>query len=203
MIYTTLWRLRCKFPRRNWDEFHSQIGMKSYDSDAPISLLSILDGCGLEETLRLLKVEHQHAKLWRLYAVRCARRAIGQSADVRLLSALDTAELYAIGKVKRVEFMAARADVLALKVSPQHRWDAYCDAVHSAICRPASEAPYEAAKDAVWCAVLGLRGEAEHSEARAVRIADLSSDLRVLLIRYDAEPGQKIHWWRGLKGEQA
>lgn len=97
MIYTTLNRIREHEPCADgWRKLLKYLGKTEAD-DAPLAYSTILDAVGLDDALWCLCAEPQHASIWRIYAVRCARRVQHLMTDERSIQALDVAERHARG----------------------------------------------------------------------------------------------------------
>ena len=121
MIYTTLNRIRAYSPcESGWRKLLTHLD-KTRADDEPLALVTVLDSNGLDDALWCLRVEPQHANLYRLYAVRCARRVQHLMTDPRSVRALDVAEAHAWGRATDDELAAA--------------WAAAWDAAGCAACR--------------------------------------------------------------------
>jgi hypothetical protein len=107
LIYTTLNRIREHSPCADgWRKLLTHLGKTEAD-DAPLAYSTILDSNGLDDALWCLRAEPQHASIWRMYAVRCARRVQHLLTDERSLQALDVAERHARGLATDEELDAA------------------------------------------------------------------------------------------------
>ena len=96
MIYTTLGHIRKHSPCADgWRMLLTHLGKN--DPYAPLAYSTILDAVGLDDALWCLRAEPQHASIWRMYAVRCARRVQHLLTDERSLRGLDVAERHARG----------------------------------------------------------------------------------------------------------
>ena len=114
-ITTTLNEIREHGPcAPGWEILLKHLGKKKADYE-PIDLLTILDSNGLNDCLWCARATHGHDRLWRLYAVWCARKVQHLMNDDRSIAALDVAERFANGN--------ATADELA------EAWASACDAV--------------------------------------------------------------------------
>ena len=108
MIYTTLNRIRKHEPCADgWRELLTHLGKTEAD-DAPLAYSTILESNGLDDVLWCLRAEPQHESIWRMYAVRTARRVQYLMEDERSIQALDVAERHARGAAKDSELAAAR-----------------------------------------------------------------------------------------------
>ena len=77
------------------------------DESLPFSV--ILDSNGLEDALWCCRTAPEHNRVWRLYAVWCARQVQYLMTDQRSLNALDVAEKHANGQVTDKELSTAWA----------------------------------------------------------------------------------------------
>ena len=108
MIYTTLNRIREHNPCADgWRKLLTHLGKTEAD-DAPLAYSTILESNGLDDALWCLRAEPQHASIWRMYAVRCARRVQHLMTDECSLQALDVAERHARGLATDEELAAAK-----------------------------------------------------------------------------------------------
>lgn len=176
MIYTTLNHIREHNPCADgWRKLLKYLG-KTGPDDAPLAYIVILDAVGLDDALWCLRAEPQHASIWRMYAVRCARRVQHLLTDERSIRALDVAERHARGAATDSELAAAR--VAAWPAA----WAA-AGAAGTAAGAAASDA-WVAARTAAWPAA-GAAGTA---------------DFRALLAAHHAMPGEScalVDWWQG------
>lgn len=111
MIYTTLKRIRKHSPcSEGWKRLIRRLGT-DFPMGKPFPMVEILnaEGDGLDDCLWALRAEPQHAKLYRLYAVRRARSVQHLMKDPRSIAAIDVAERYAHGTATEDERDAARA----------------------------------------------------------------------------------------------
>lgn len=111
MIYTTLNRIREHSPCSDgWKRLIRHLGT-DFPMDKPFPMVEILNagGDGLDDCLWALRAEPQHAKLYRLYAVRRARSVQHLMKGPRSIAAIDVAERYAHGTATEDERDAARA----------------------------------------------------------------------------------------------
>jgi hypothetical protein len=107
MIYTTLNKIREHSPcTKGWQILLAHLG-KTQADDEPLSLETILDSNGLDDCLWCLRTVPEHDRLWRHYAVWCAREVQHLMTDPRSLNALDVAERYADGDATQEELFAA------------------------------------------------------------------------------------------------
>ena len=136
-----------------------QAAGKTGPDDALISYVQIVEAVGLNDALWCCRAEPQHGRLWRLFAVWCARRVQPADADPRSIAALDVAERHANGEASDGELAVARADAA--------RADAW-DAAERA-------AAWAAAWDAAWAAADAAAdaADADAQERAAQRAAFL------------------------------
>ena len=154
MITTTLNRIRAHSPcREGWEKLLAGLGKTKAD-DEPLPYARIAEINGLDDALWCCRVEPQHAKVWRLYAVWCARQVQHLMTDPRSIAALDVAERHATGEATDDELMAAwdaaraAARVAAWDVAWVAAWDA----------------AWAAARDAALAAVRDAASEAQLSK---------------------------------------
>ena len=182
MIYTTLGRIREHNPcRAGWRELLTHLG-KTGPDDVPLAYGTILDAVGLDDTLWCLRAE-PHSRIWRMYAVRCARRVQHLLTDGSL-QALDIAERHARGAATDEELDAARdaASVAARAASRAAAWaaagrSASADAAW-VVARAASRAAWVAARAAAWDAVCDAARDEQ------------ATDFLTLLAAHHAMPGE-------------
>ena len=187
MIYTTLNRIREHEPCvAGWRKLLKGIG-KTDPDDAPLAYSTILESNGLDDALWCLRAEPQHASIWRMYAVRCARRVQHLLTDERSLQALDVAERHARGGG-----LAADAELAAA-------WDAARNATRV----PARNATQVAARDAAWVAAKVAAGVAAGIAARdaakdAAWVATWVATRDAARAEQNAMPGEScalVDWW--------
>jgi len=178
MIYTTLNRIRKYSPCPDgWRMLLTHLGKTEAD-DAPLAYSTILDSNGLDDALWCLRAEPQHASIWRMYAVRCARRVQHLLTDERHIQALDVAERHARGEATDSELTAAR------------------DAAGDAAGAWAAWAAAGAAAGDAWAAAGAAALDAALDAARTEQTADF----RALLAAHHAMPGEScalVDWWQG------
>ena len=125
-ITTTLNRIRANHPcEAGWKKLLAGLGKTSAD-DEPLPYARIAEINGLDDALWCCRVEPQHAKVWRLYAVWCARQVQHLMTDPRSIAALDVAERHATGEATDDELMAAwdAAWAAARDAARAAAWDA-------------------------------------------------------------------------------
>jgi hypothetical protein len=150
MIYTTLARIREHSPCAEcWRKLLAHLGKTAAD-DEPLPLVTVLDSNGLDDALWCLRAEPQHSRLWRLFAVRCARSVQHLMTDPRSIAALDVAERHASGLATDAELAAAwdAARDAARAAARAAAWAAAWDAARAAARAAARDAARAAARDA-------------------------------------------------------
>ena len=136
-LTTTLNRIKARNPCVDGWQTGLKAAGKTEPDDEPISYEAILDAVGLDKALWCCQAEKQHAKLWRRYAVWCARQVQHLMIDERSIAALDVAERHTNGKATDSELAAT--------------WDAATSAATSAAARAAaSDAAWDVARAAAW-----------------------------------------------------
>lgn len=209
MIYTTLNRIRKHEPCADgWRKLLKHLGKTEAD-DAPLTYSTILESNGLNDALWCLRAEPQHASIWRMYAVRCARRVQHLMTDERSIQALDVAERYARGEAKDSELAAARGaawDAGDAGDAARAAWDAVVAAARAAAGAAAGaawDAAGAAARGAAWAAAraawAAARDAAWDAAWDAAR-AEQAADFLRLLAAHHAMPGEScalVDWWQG------
>ena len=195
MIYTTLNHIRKhELCADGWRKLLKYLGKTEAD-DAPLAYSTILDAVGLNDALWCLRAEPQHASIWRMYAVRCARRVQHLMTDKRSIQALDVAERHASGLATDEELDAPRLDAgtavwTAAGADTRAAWAA-ARAAWAAV----GAAAGAAAGDAAWGAAGAVWG-ADWDTARAEQAADFEA----MLAAHHAMPGEScalVDWWQG------
>ena len=145
-MFTTLNKIREQGPCTDgWEKLLRSLGKTKAD-DEPLSLLTVLDSNGLNDTLWCFRAVDGFEKEMRLYAVWCARQVQHLMTDPRSLAALNVSERFAIGEASRAELGAAEAGA----------WDADAAAAAAAAgaraAARAAAAAWDAARDAAIAA---------------------------------------------------
>jgi len=176
MITTTLNAIREQSPCADgWTKLLKHLGKTAAD-DEPLPFVTILDSNGLDDALWCTRAAPEHAKIWRLYAVWCARQVQHLMTDPRSLAALDIAERHAHGLATDEELEAARDAPWAASAAQGALWAADKHSASAAraarsaawaAARDEAEDAARAARDAAWVAA---RDEAEDA-AEAARDA--------------------------------
>ena len=121
-ITTTLNQIRAKSPcKEGWTKLLSTLG-KTAGDDEPLPFSVIVASNGLDDALWCCRCEPDHARVWRLYAVWCARQVQHLMTDPRSIAALDVVERHANGMATDSELAAARA--AARDAARDAAWDA-------------------------------------------------------------------------------
>ena len=151
MITTTLNAIRKHSLCANgWTKLLKHLG-KTQADDEPLPFVTILDSNGLDDALWCTRAAPEHAKIWRLYAVWCARQVQHLLTAPCSVAALDIAERHAHGLATDKELAAA--EHAALNVAN------------------AAWATASAARDAAWDAAWAARAVARSVTANAARSA--------------------------------
>ena len=109
MITITLKKIRDLNPCVDgWRKVLAANGGASADMTAELPLSSVLDSNGMDDTLWCLQCLPEHGRVWRSFAVWCARQVEHLMIDDRSVSALNIAERHAAGEATDEELSAAR-----------------------------------------------------------------------------------------------
>ena len=158
MIYTTLNKIREHSTCTNgWQKLLAHLNKTKAD-DEPLALVTVLDSNGLDDCLWHLRTVPEHDRLWRLYAVWCARQVQHLMTDQRSLDALDVAERHANGEATDQELDAAWAAA----------WDAARAAARAAARDAARAAAWDAARDAAQDAAQDAARDAQAVKLREI-----------------------------------
>jgi len=176
MIYTTLNHIRENNPcAGGWRKLLTHLGKN--DPYAPLAYSTILESNGIDDALWCLRAEPQHSRIWRMYAVRCARRVQHLMTDECSLQVLDVAERHARGLATDEELAAAR------------------DAARGSARGSAWVAAWVAARGSAWVAAR----EAAWAAAWAATWDEQTADFEALLAAHHAMPGEScalVDWWQ-------
>lgn len=189
MITITLNKIRAHGPcESGWKTLlkaKADIGM---DDEFPLA--DVLDSNGLNDTLWCLRCLPQHDKVWRLFAVWCARQVQHLMADKRSINALDVAERHAHGLATDEELAAAPGRPAwaardARDAAGYAAWDAAwaaraADAAWGAAWG-AAWAAARAARDAAWAPAGDAAREAAWEAAREAAWAAQEEKLREMI----------------------
>jgi hypothetical protein len=188
-LTTTLNRIQAHGPFHGWKKLLAGLG-KTRADDEPLPFATILRINGLDDALWCVRAEPQHARVWRLFAVWCARRVQNLMRDPRSIAALDVAERYVKGMATDDELRVAEDDAraawaaafdaraAALAVAREAEWDAaraaalaVSDAAEAAARAVALDAARDAADAAAWAAEAASRAVARAASRDAAREA--------------------------------
>jgi hypothetical protein len=147
MITTTLTRIRSqgpcgldprKLPLTGYQKLVAFLG-PDHGVDDPIPYAVILNSNGIADALWCCRAEPEHASVWRLFVVRCARRALSRvpNPDPRSITACDVAERHAHGLATDEDLAQARRDAYA----------ASAHAAHATVCAVAAAAERQLQSD--------------------------------------------------------
>ena len=167
-ITTTLNQIRAKSPcKEGWTKLLSTLG-KTAGDDEPLPFSVIVASNGLDDALWCCQCEPDHARVWRLYAVWCARQVQHLMTDPCSIAALDVVERHANGMATDSELAAARAAADAARDAARAAW-----------------AAGDAADAAAWGAADAARaaraaGDAADAADAAARSAQIAEFLRVV-----------------------
>ena len=156
-ITTTLNEIRKHaYGPAGWGRLLKHLGKTKAD-DEPLKLLTILESNGMSDCLWCARATHGHDRLWRLYAVWCARQVQHLMTDQRSLDALDFAERWANGNLTAADRLAVtrraavRAYLAAKALGPAAYEDWFTAATSIVVLEPkASQAALLAAPCAAW-----------------------------------------------------
>ena len=153
-ITTTLNKIREHAPCVDgWSKLLKHLG-KTRADDEPLSLLTVLESNGLDDTLWCLRAVSGYDREFRLYAVWCARLVVHLMTDQRSLVALDVAERYANGQATGEELAAAASGAVAAAAVT---WNGGA-AAESVASIAAADAARDIAWDAAWDAACDAAG---------------------------------------------
>ena len=160
---TTLNKIRGHAPCTDgWEKLLKHLG-KTRPDDEPLSLLTILDSNGIDDTIWCFRAVEGHDKEKRLFAVWCARQVQHLMADQRSIDALDVAERYANGLATDDELSAAREAAGA--AAGGAAWAAWAAAGAAA---GAAWAAAGAAWAAAWAAAGAAAGARQETKLREI-----------------------------------
>lgn len=165
-LTTTLTRIREHSPCcEGWEKLLKGLG-KTQADDEPLPYARIVEINGLDHALWCCRVEPQHDREWRLFAVWCARQVQHKMRDERSIAALDVAERHANGQATDKELAAAgdAAWAAARAATGAPAWSA---------ARAAAGAPaWAAARSAAWAAAGDAAGDAAWDAAWGAQKAE-------------------------------
>ena len=109
MITITLNQIKAHDPcEYGWEKILSATHLHGGDFDKPFLLLDALDNNGLDDALWARRCLPEHDRMWRKYAVWCARQVQHLMTDQRSIRVLDVADRYADGMETYEELEAAK-----------------------------------------------------------------------------------------------
>jgi hypothetical protein len=146
-ITTTLRRIFAANPCSDGKKRALAAAGKTEPDDQPITFAAIVEAVGLRDALWCCRAEPQHSRVWRLYAVWCARQVQHLASDPRSLAAPDVAERYANGLATDEELAAAQAAAWAAWAAARSAADSAAWAADSA-----AQSAAWAADSAAWAA---------------------------------------------------
>ena len=147
MITITLQKSRDASPCPDgWKKVLESKGGSAADIGAEFPLSDVLESNDLNDTLWCLRCLPEHDRLWRKYAVWCARQVQHLMTDQRSIDALDVAWRHSDGLATDAELDAAWA---AARDAARH---AAAVAARAAAWAAAAVAARDAAMDAAWAA---------------------------------------------------
>ena len=135
----------CNPSPARWQRLLKYLG-KTVADDEPLPFSVILDSNGLEDALWCCRTAPEHNRVWRLYALWCARQVQRLMTDPRSLDVLDVAERHANGQATDEELSAAG------EAAKEAAWDAWTAARAARDTTGAAWAAESAAWTATWVA---------------------------------------------------
>ena len=111
----------CNPCSKGWRKLLKYLG-KTVADDESLPFSVILDSNGLEDALWCCHTAPEHNRVWRLYAVWCARQVQYLMTDQRSLNALDVAEKHANGQATDKELSAAWVAAKSTWVTRDAAW---------------------------------------------------------------------------------
>ena len=176
---TTLNRIRAHDPCKvGWEKLLRHLGKTKADGE-PLPFAVIVESNGIDDaTWCFRSVEYD--RVWRLYAVWCARQVQHLMSDQRSIAALDVAQRYASGMATRDELDRAEAAA----------WDAAWDAAGYAAWAAAWAGAYAAARAAAGAAAWDAAGVGarEAQKAMLLRVVNAPTEADAVQILLDAMP---------------
>lgn len=106
-MYTTLNKIRQRHPCTDgWEKLLRHLGKTAAD-DEPLSIMTVLESNGIEDTIWCLRAVDGHDRERQLFAVRCVRR-FQHILSVESTNALNVAEMFSKGLVDQDRLDEAR-----------------------------------------------------------------------------------------------
>jgi hypothetical protein len=169
MITTTLNRIRAHGPcQEGWAKLLKGLG-KTAPDDQPLAYASIVEINSFADALWCCSIEPQHDRVWRLFAVWCARQVQHLMTDPRSIAALEVAERYANRAATNAELAAASdaAYAAARAATSDGAYAAAGDAAWAATSDAASDAAWAATSDGAYAAAWAATSDAASAAAWA------------------------------------
>lgn len=174
MITLSLNEIRKHSPcKQGWEKLLKSKQNTHWEEQFPLS--DIIDSNGIDDALWCLRARPEHSKLWRKYAVWCARQVEHLMTDNRSKSALDVAWRHSEGVATDQELAAAvaaaalaaewAASWLAARNAARAAWDAAAGAARDA----ARAAAGAAAADSIAAAAAAAWDAAEAAQEKKLR----------------------------------
>ena len=155
MITITLQKIRDASPCTDgWKKVLESKGGTAADMGAKFPLSDVAESNDLDDTLWCIQCLPEHDRLWRKYAVWCARQVQPLMTDQHSIDALDVAWRHSDGLATDAELAAARAAA----------WDAARDAAWDASGATAGAAAWDAARTAQKAKLLQILAAGEWVE---------------------------------------
>jgi len=159
MITTTLNRIKEHGPcEAGWKKLLKHLGKTKAD-DEPLPFSVIVESNGIDDALWCCRVEPDHDKTWRLFAVWCARQVEHLLTDKRSIEAINVAEKYAHGEATEQELEIARAAAAAATEDSARAEAAAWAAARAEAMAAARAAARAAAAAAAWAAAIEKQTE--------------------------------------------
>ncbi len=167
---TTLNKIRSHSPCEDgWKKLLKHLG-KTAPDDEPLSLLTVLESNGWDDTLWCFRAVEGFDREIRLFAVFCARRVQHLMQDPRSIAALDTAERFANGLATAEELAAAAA------WAADAAWAAARAADSARAAAWAADSARAAARAAAWAAARDADSFSAERKAQEVELRRILSN---------------------------
>lgn len=153
MITITLQKIKDASPcESGWKTLLKSKGGTKADYFAEFPLADVLESNGLDDTLWCLRCLPEHNRIWRKYAVWCARQVEHLMTDERSLNALNVADRHADGLATDAELAAAggAAWAAARGAARDAAWAAAWDATEAAARDAQKQRLIEALESGEW-----------------------------------------------------
>ncbi len=138
---------------------------KAEPDDEEFPLSEAFESNSLDDVIWALRCLPEHDRLWRKFAVWCARQVQHLMTDERSLTALDVAWRHSNGEATDEELQAARADAWAARAAMADAWAAWA-------ARAAMAAALDAARAAAWGAACDESDASAAQKAKLIEILD-------------------------------